>query len=75
MEHLLIQCIKYTNQRKRLIDKLKETIGGIKWEEISSKENTGYSYMLGFDDDIPEDVIYKPKRYLEINVWKMRMIA
>ena len=31
--------------------------------------------MLGFDDDIPEDVIYKPKRYLEINVWKMRMIA
>ena len=65
-----MECLKYENERKRFFDKVKEIIG-VKWEEISLKEDRGLSYILGFGENEPGEVMYQTKRYLE-NVWMVR---
>ena len=69
LEHIIIECTKYTQEREVLERDLVEKLGEGRWEEIKQTENRGMELILGFTEEFKGKDMEKIKKFLS-KIWK-----
>ena len=70
IEHLIVGCASYTQERLILENVLINEIGEIEWELRKQEEDLGIATVLGFKEKSPI-IIKEVKKYLN-KIWKKR---
>ena len=65
IEHCMVECKAYDDERDDYMQKLILLIGWGKWREITGKKDQGMGYILGFGNDVPLNIVEETKIYLE----------
>ena len=76
IEHFLVECHKYEEQRSKLIKSITAVIGEEEWHRRIEEEDIGISTVLGLYDgkEISEKIIENTKVFL-IQSWEKRREA
>ena len=74
IQHLLAECEGYSAEREVFMGEIVDVIGQRKWDEISTSEDYGLSYILGIGMNIQEGVVARTKQYLG-RVWALRQAS
>ncbi|KAF2363434.1 hypothetical protein FHG87_005812 [Trinorchestia longiramus] len=71
VEHLVLDCSKYEQEREILMDVVHEQWGENKWNARCVGEDFGMRYLVGLDEECNMTVVDAMKDFL-VHAWNMR---
>ncbi|KAF2354098.1 hypothetical protein FHG87_015148 [Trinorchestia longiramus] len=71
VEHLVLECSKYEQERESLMDVVHEQCGENKWNARCVEEDSGMRYLVGLDEECNMTVLDAMKDFL-VYAWNKR---
>ncbi|KAF2347392.1 hypothetical protein FHG87_021854 [Trinorchestia longiramus] len=71
VEHLVLECSKYEQERECLMDVVHEQCGENKWNARCVEEDSGMRYLVGLDEECNMTVVDAMKDFL-VYAWNKR---
>ena len=66
LEHVIIECQEYKENRKIFMEEIKKEIGEKEWQEQTEKEDRGLKMILGIENENEvRPILESTKKYLE----------
>ncbi|KAF2358938.1 hypothetical protein FHG87_010303 [Trinorchestia longiramus] len=71
VEHLVLECSKYEQERESLMDVVHEQCGENNWNARCVEEDSGMRYLVGLDEECNMTVVDAMKDFL-LHAWNKR---